>query len=140
MTEKTKAIARRFLDALWNQADFATVDELVAADYDGHSSTEIHGPDGAKQFVTSLHAAFPDFQFAVEDQIAEGDMVATRWAMQGTHQGEFRGIPPTNKRMTMTGITMFRIADGKLIDGWTNEDVLGFLQQLGAVPEPSHAG
>jgi steroid delta-isomerase-like uncharacterized protein len=136
MSKQNKMIAYRLLDELWNRENFAVVDELVASDYDGHSSTEFHGPEGAMQFVSEVQKAFPDFQFIIEDQIAEGDKVATRWTARGTHQGEFQGMSPTGNQMTMSGITVFRIANGKLIDGWTNEDVLGLLQQLGAVPGP----
>jgi steroid delta-isomerase-like uncharacterized protein len=134
MSKQNKMIAYRLLDELWNRENFAVVDELVASDYDGHSSTEFYGPEGAKQFVSEVHKAFPDFRFTIEDQIAEGDKVATRWTARGTHQGEFQGVAPTGRRITMTGVTVFRMANGKLIDGWTNEDVLGWLQQLGAVP------
>lgn len=136
MREENKAIARRFLDELWNRSNFGFVDQLLAGDYDGHSSTVIRGPDGAMEFVPRLRNAFPDFQFSILDQIAEGDKVATRWTIRGTHEGEFQGVPPSGKQIEMTGITIFRIANDKLIEGWTNEDVLGMLQQLGAVPAP----
>jgi len=136
MSNQNKAIARRFLDELWNRSNFGLVDQLLASDYDGHSSTVIRGPEGAMEFVPRLRNAFPDFQFSILDQIAEGDKVATRWTIRGTHEGEFQGIPPSGKQIEMTGITIFRIANGKLIEGWTNEDVLGMLQQLGAIPTP----
>jgi steroid delta-isomerase-like uncharacterized protein len=136
MREENKAIARRFLDELWNRSNFGLVDQLLASDYDGHSSTVIRGPEGAMEFVPRLRNAFPDFQFSILDQIAEGDKVATRWTIRGTHEGEFQGMPPSGKQIEMTGITVFRIANDKLIEGWTNEDVLGMLQQLGAVPAP----
>ena len=134
MYKENKAIARRFLDELWNKSNFKLVDQLLASDYDGHSSTVIRGPEGAMEFVPRLRNAFPDFQFSILDQIAEEDKVASRWTICGTHKGEFEGIPPTGKQIEMTGITIFRITNGKLIDGWTNEDVLGMMQQLGAVP------
>jgi steroid delta-isomerase-like uncharacterized protein len=136
MREENKAIARRFLDELWNRSNFVLVDQLLATDYDGHSSTEIRGPEGAMEFVPRLRLAFPDFQFSILDQLAEADKVATRWTIRGTHEGEFQGMLPSGKRIEMTGITIFRIANGRLIEGWTNEDVLGMLQQLGAVPKP----
>ncbi len=83
-----------------------------------------------------LLEAFPDSQLPVEDQIAEGDKVVTRWTCRATHTGEFQGMPPTGKYTTMTGTTIFRIANGKLVEGWTNADMLGLLQQLGAIPAP----
>jgi len=140
MSEQNKAIARRFLDELWNRSNFELVDQLLASDYDGHSSTVIRGPEGAMAFVPRLRNAFPDFQFLILDQIAEEDKVATRWVIRGTHEGEFQGVPPSGKQIEMTGITIFRVANGKLIEGWTNEDVLGMMQQLGAVPMPAPAG
>ncbi len=139
MRKKNKEVARRFLEEIWNRSNFAVVDEVLARDYDGHSSTVIRGPEGAVAFIPRLRAAFPDFQFKVLDQIAEGDKVATRWKLCGTHEGEFRGVPASGKRVEMTGITIFRVANGKLIEGWTNEDVLGMLQQIEAIPAPEHA-
>lgn len=136
MHEKNKAIARRFLEELWNESNFAVADELLARDYDGHSSTVIRGPDGAIAFIPRLRAALPDFRFRILDQIAEGDKVVTRWKLAGTHEGPFQGVPPSGRRVEMTGITIFRLANGKLIEGWTNEDVWGMLRQLGAIPAP----
>lgn len=139
MAKKNKAVARRFLEALWNRSNFAVVDELLASDYDGHSSTVIRGPEGAISFIPRMREAFPDFRFEILDQIAEGDKVATRWRLIGTHEGPFQGAPPSGMGVEMTGITIFRLADGKLVDGWTNEDVWGLLQQIGAVPTPEQA-
>lgn len=136
MREKNKAVARDFLDEIWNRSNFAVVDDFLARDYDGHSSTVIRGPEGAVAFIPRLREAFPDFEFSILDQIAEGDKVATRWILSGTHEGEFQGVPPSGTHVEMTGITIFRVANGKLIEGWTNEDVHGMLQQIGAVPAP----
>ena len=136
MHKENKAVAQRFLDELWNRSNFELVDQLLASDYNGHSSTVIRGPDGAKAFVPRLRNGFPNFQFSILDQIAEGDKVASRWTIRGTHTGEFQGIPPSGKQIEMTGITIFRLANGKLVEGWTNEDVFGMLQQLGAIPVP----
>ncbi len=136
MSEEKKAIAKRFLHELWNRSNFELVDQMLASASDGHSSTVIRGPEGAMAFVPSLRSAFPDLRFTVLDQIAEEDKVATRWKLDGTHEGAFQGVPPSGERMEMTGITIFRIANGKLIEGWTNEDQLGMMQQLGLVSEP----
>lgn len=134
MSEENKAVVRRFLDALWNQADFGTVDGLLARNYDGHSSTVIHGPGGAKQFVIEMRGAFPDLAFRVADQIAEDNRVATRWTLHGTHREEFQRIPASGRPIQMNGITIFRLEDGKLVEGWTVEDQLGVFQQLGVLP------
>lgn len=140
MSNQNKAIARKVFEDVQSQGNLALVDEIVASDYVGHTPpNDIHGPEGAKQFEAMLHEAFPDMQVTVEDQIAEGDKVVTRWTCRGTHWGEFQGMPPTGKRMTMSGMTIFRIANGKLVEGWNNPDLLGMLQQLGAVPSPESA-
>lgn len=139
MSNKNKAVARRFLEALWNESNFAVIDDLLARDYDGHSSTVIRGPDGAMAFIPVARAAFPDYRLEVLDQIAEGDKVATRWKLVGTHEGPFQGAAPSGRRVEMTGITIFRLADGRLVEGWTNEDTFGLLQQIGAVPAMEQA-
>jgi predicted ester cyclase len=82
-----------------------------------------------------LDTAFPDLHFTIEDQIAEGDKVVNRVTARGTHLGDFRGIPPTGKQVTVAGITIDRIAGGKLVESWTSWDFLGILQQLGVVPK-----
>lgn len=140
MSEQNKLIMRRVFDELWNRGNFAVADELIAGDTVLHSGPdEIQGPEGAKQDISTVREAFPDLRVTVEDQVAEGDRVVTRWTALGMHQGEFQGMPPTGRQMTMTGITIFRIANGKIIEGWTNADMLGLLQQLGAVPAPEQA-
>jgi steroid delta-isomerase-like uncharacterized protein len=132
-------IERRLIVEVWNRGNFAVVDEVVASDYLGHSSTpagETHGPAGYKQFYASLRKAFSDLRVTVEDQIAEGDKVVTRWTARGTHLGDFRGIPPTGQHGAITGVTIDRIANGKVVECWTNADDLGMLRLLGIVPVP----
>jgi steroid delta-isomerase-like uncharacterized protein len=101
---------------------------------------EIHGREGIKQFYATLRAAFPDIHFTIEDQIAEGDRVVTRWTARATHTGEYQGIPPTGKQFSLTGIDIDRIANGKVVECWPIADELGVLQQLGVIPAPEHAG
>lgn len=135
MSEQNKIQARRLFEDVWNRGDFTVLDELIASDYVGHSPPhEIHGSEGGKQFVSAFRSGFPDIHFMVEDQIAEGDRVAIRWTARGTHQGEFQGIPSTGKQVVVTGIGIFRVANGKLVEGWTNADMLAMLQQLGVLP------
>jgi steroid delta-isomerase-like uncharacterized protein len=98
------------------------------------------GPEDVKRFMSEFRQAFPDFHSTIEDQIAEGDKVVTRWTMRGTHQGEFRGIAPTGKQITVTGIGIFRFSDeGKVIESWDNFDQLGMMRQLGVVPSPEQS-
>jgi steroid delta-isomerase-like uncharacterized protein len=138
MSETNKRVERRLMEEVWNQGHFAVVDELVAADYIGHSSVpadETHGREGYRDFYVALRQAFPDLHVTIDDQIAEGDRVVTRWTARGTHNGEFRGIPPTGNAAAITGITIDRVVDGKVVECWTNADDLGMMRVLGVVPE-----
>lgn len=134
MSKENKAMVRRTMEAIWNQGNLAVADERFARDYVGHAPDKIEGPEGVKQFVSAIRNAAPKIQ--IEDQIAEEDKVVTRWTASGRHEGEFQGIPPTGNQVSITGLTMFRIANGKIVEGWTNADRLGLMQQIGAVSSP----
>src|SRR5919106_548958 len=124
------AIARRFFDEVFSQGKLDLVDELFATDYVGHPSVNeevTRGPQGVKEYVGALRKAASDFTVTVEDQVAEGDKVVTRWTTQGTNDGELMGIPPTGRPATVTGITIQRLQDGKVVEGWTNWDLMGLL-------------
>lgn len=136
-TEDTKAITRRFINEAFNEGKLATIDEVLAADYVNHlAGFDVVGRDGMKQFVGSYRAAFPDYSCTIEDQVAEGDKVVTRWTARGTQNGEFMGIPPTGKHVSLEGVAIDRYASGQLAETWLAADVLGMLQQLGVVPAP----
>ena len=130
-----KEIVRRLWVEPW-EGKMGVIDELVAPDYVGHdpSQPELHGPDGVKGFVTTYLSAFPDGRITIDEQLAEGELVASRWTGRGTHQGDLMGIPPTGKQVTVSGITISHVKNGKVVEEWTNWDTLGMLQQLGAVP------
>jgi steroid delta-isomerase-like uncharacterized protein len=133
------AIARRFFDEVFSQGKLDLVDELFATDYVGHPSgneESTRGPQGVKQYVGTLRGGVSDLTVTVEDQVVEGDKVVTRWIARGTHDGELMGIPPTGRTAAVTGITIQRLQDGKVVEGWTNWDVMGTLQQLGVAPRP----
>jgi steroid delta-isomerase-like uncharacterized protein len=137
--EENKAIVRRVFDEVINQANFATADELVTPDFVGYTAGvagQLRGPAGLKQFVTMMRAAFPDLRLTIEDQLAEGDTVATRYTIDGTHRGPLQGIAATHREVNWTGITIHRLAAGKLAASLVNLDMLGLLQQLDAVPDP----
>jgi steroid delta-isomerase-like uncharacterized protein len=142
MSEQNKLLVRRAVEEVWNRGNFAIVGELAASDVVIHATRpgeDIHGPAGITQFYTTLRTAFPDIHFMIEDQIAAGDRVVTRWSARATHTGEFQGIPPTGKQVGLAGIDIDRIADDKVIECWPIVDELGLLQQLGVVPAPEHA-
>ena len=127
-TEANKVLARRIVEEMWNTKNLKVVDEVYSPQFgDGH--------EASKQFVTASLAAFPDLHNTIEDQIAENDLVVTRYVISGTHQGEFMNIPPTGKQFTVTGIEMHRFTDGKLVELWNIMDMLGALQQLGVIPK-----
>jgi steroid delta-isomerase-like uncharacterized protein len=113
--------------------------EMIAEDYIQHNPQVEQGREGVKQFFTYFFSAFPDLQLTVEDILAEGDRVVTRWTMRGSHHGEFFGIPATGRQVTVTGMDIWRIADGKAAEHWDSIDNLGMLQQLGVIPSPDSA-
>ena len=141
--EENKALARRFMDEVYNKGNVDFIDEVVASNLVVHDPTSPEGMssgvESAKQFVEVYRNAFPDIQMTVEDLIAEGDKVVTRWRARGTHQGELMGIPPSGNRVEVTGITVDRFAGGQFAESWTSYDALGMMQQVGAVPEPGRA-
>lgn len=137
MSDQNKQLMRRAVEEIWNQRKFDLLHEFVASDFVIHTPhDDIHGREGATQLYSMLYQAFPDLHFTIEDQLADGDSVVTRWTATGTHQGEFQGIPATNKQVRMTGTDIDRIANGKVAECWTTTDDLGLLHQLGVVPPP----
>ena len=138
MTTQNKTITRRAFEEVWNRENPRALKELYAEGYVGHGPVgDIRGPDEFLKYLSEFRQAFPDLTFKVEDQIAEEDKVATRWSARGTHKGEFQGISPTGKQCDASGITIFQIIDGKVIEDWGDWDRLGLMQQLGVIPEPS---
>ena len=136
--KESKAIVHRLHEEVFRKGNLGLVDELVAADF------VLHGPDGDqgrdehfKQAVPAFRAAFPDLTFTFAEHIAEGDTVATRFTMHGTHKGPFMDIPATGKEISITGMVFERVENGKVVEGWVNRDRLGMLRQLGVVPEPA---
>jgi predicted ester cyclase len=125
-TETNKAVVRRVTAAL-NAFDWDALAEVMA-------------PDLVERLKASpFPSAFPDVHITIEDQIAEGDKVVTRWTDRGTHQGEYLDIAPTGKQVEYTGISIDRIADGKIVESWLESDRWGLMQQLGAVAEPGQS-
>jgi steroid delta-isomerase-like uncharacterized protein len=138
MSEENRAIGQRAIDEVYSGRNPDAADEIYSpefVDHDPATPEEMRrGPDGVKQQAAMYGGAFPDLQLTVEAQLAEGDLVATRWSARGTHQGELMGVPASGSQVTVTGITIGRIADGKIVEEWTNWDGLGLMQQIGAIP------
>jgi steroid delta-isomerase-like uncharacterized protein len=139
--EQNKAIVRRWYQDVFEKGNLALANEIFTADYTSHDPSAPpggwpRGPEGAKALVATYRGAFPDIQFTIDDQVAEGDKVVTRWTGRGTNTGELMGMPPTGKKAVVTGINIDRIANGKIAETWGNFDALGMLQQIGAIPAP----
>ena len=136
-TEGNKAIIRRFLEGIFSQGNPDVVDELAAPNFvvhDPSSEAEEVDAQGVKESIAWSHSAFPDLRVTIEDQVGEGDKVATRWTVRGTHQGEMMGVAPTGNQVTFTGTQTDYILGGKIVESWSNWDTLGMLQQISAVP------
>jgi predicted ester cyclase len=143
--EENKAVVRRYVET-WSkgkEAAMASIEDLYAPDYVMHGSGVFPDLDraGMKQMGDKVvYTAFPDAHWVADDLIAEGDKVVLRYTFHGTHQGDLMGIPPTGKQVRFTGIEIVRIKDGKFVESWFNNDMLGLMQQLGAVPQMAKTG
>ena len=130
LIEKNKAIVRRWIEEVWQKANFSVIDEIIAKDffvnYRENPNREVY-----KKKVKSYYAGFPDFKCTIDDMVAEGDKVVIRWTGVGTHKGEFWGVAPTGKKVKMKGASIIRIEAGKMIEEWGYMDVLDVMKQLG---------
>lgn len=134
-TEQNKTLIRRYFEQVVNQVDRAAAEELVAPNLvfnSPYTPQPTQDRESFLQMLTAVHAAFPDFNLVDHDLIAEGDQVASRWTVYGTHQGELAGIPPSGKKVTITGLSIYRIGDGKIVEGWVQDDTI---QQLAAASQ-----
>jgi predicted ester cyclase len=120
MSDENKWMVRRIYEAMCNQQNLAFVADHIASDFLGHSTTEYRGPEGQLKRFATLFDALRDCVFTIQDQIAEGDKVVTRWVARGIQTGEFEGLRPTGMMVMITGIDILRIAHGKIIEGWSN--------------------
>ncbi len=133
--EENKEIVRRVIEEATNRKNFAVFDELISPSFVDHEAGP--GPGGSeseKKLLSTVAEAFPDWRWDVEDMMAEGDKVITRYVARGTHRGEFMGAPPTGKEVIVTGINIVRLEGGKIVESWGNSDQLGMLRQIGVIP------
>jgi len=138
--EENKVIARRFFEEILSRTNLSATEEIVSPEFIGYFPVGlIDGLDGVMNFVMMSSYAFPDLEYVPQDMVAEEDKVVVRWSAHGTHRGVFEGIAPTGKRISWTGISILRIADGKVVEDRASADLLGVLEQLGAVPAPATA-
>ncbi len=137
MSEQNKNAVRRLFDELWNKGNMPVADELIGINYAHHDASTPDvgkGPEGEKKRVALYRNAFPDLRLTVEELFADGETVVARWSCRGAHKGEFNGIAPTGKQFVISGVTIARFANGKIVEGYVNWDALGLMQQIGAVP------
>jgi len=138
--EEIKTLQRHFYEESnkGKAAAIAMLDELCATDivWHGARSEDIRGLNNLKQSFNAAYTILPDTHFTIEDMIIEGDKAVTRFTFTGTHQGEFGGIPPTNKKVKVWAIAIAHIAHGKFVEVWERYDTLGWMQELGLIPTP----
>ncbi|MBV9325541.1 MAG: ester cyclase [Chloroflexi bacterium] len=136
--DDNKALVRQWFAEI-DKGEHADVDRFLAPDYIDHNPPSMpvttSAREAVKEYSAGFRAALRDFRHVVEDQIAEGDKVVSRITAYGTHCGELMGIPATGRQVTMTGIAIHRVTDGKLVEHWSQNDLLGLLQRLGVVPD-----
>jgi steroid delta-isomerase-like uncharacterized protein len=138
-TETNKAIVRRYFEQVLNEQHDDLAEEFLAENIELHGSGLAPGLEVVKQWLTMFLAAFPDGQYTIEDVVAEEDRVVARTTFNGTHQAEMQGIPATGTAVSMPSITIFRLDNGKIAEGWLANDNLGMMQQLGVIPRPQAA-
>ena len=141
MSAENKELSRRFTE-LFSTGDEALAEEVLSPDIVFHGTRgdgEVRGIEGMTAFLSGYRRAFPDARSTVEDQVAEDDKVVTRWRARGIQRGELGPIPPTGREFEMDGVTIERIAGGKIAEVWLARDELGLLRQLGVLPEPAGA-
>ncbi len=140
-TEENKAIIRRMTEEFYNQGTIERADDFFADTYVHHdpASPHVRDRDGLKETVRAFRAGCPDLHITTDDLVAEGDQVTKRWTIHATHTSDLAGLPPTGKRIALSGLELFRLADGKIVECWTAYDNLSLLQQLGAIPTPEQA-
>jgi steroid delta-isomerase-like uncharacterized protein len=135
MDEGSDRVMRRAFEEIMSRGNVGIVDELLAADFAGHDTAGgTFGREAFRQGVLAMLSAFSDRQVVIADQIVNGDKVATRWTATGVHSGDLNGIPATGRRVRMTGISIDRIAGGKIVESWEVTDDAGLLRQLGVLP------
>ena len=143
MSEANKELIRRWFEEVWNRGRAEAIDEMFAEEGVAHDLGEtggraLRGPSEFKIFFRKFRDAFPDIEVVVADTVAEGDKVAARCVVRGKHQGDTLGFAATHQPIEISGMTMARIRDGKIVEAWNNFDFLSMFQQLGALPMAAH--
>ncbi len=133
-TEENEALVRRFYEEVWGKGNLDVCDDVFAADYVRHdlrATAPAPGPEGQKRIAAGFRAAFPDLTFELDLLLADGEYVVARWTMSGTHLGTWGELEPTGRRATFSGVNIFRLEDGRVVELWNHRDDLGLREQLG---------
>ena len=140
--EANKAIVRRMTEEFYNQGNIESAEQFFADTYRHHdpASPHVRDRDGLKQVLRAFLIGCPDLQITIDDLLAEGDTVTKRWTYHATHTGDLSGMPPTSNRIIMSGLELFRLEGGKIVECWLAYDNLSLLQQLGVIPGAQLAG
>ena len=140
-TEENKAIVRRMTEEVYNQGTIERIDHFFAASYVHHdpASPHVRDRDGLKEVLRAFHTGCPDLHITIDELLAEGDTVTKRWTYHATHTGDLSGMLPTGKRIMMSGLELFRLANGKIAECWLGYDNLSLMRQLGVIPAPEQA-
>lgn len=125
-----KTIVQNYIEQMWVKRNFAAIDDYLAPNFVQHARGAPPGREGVKAFFAMINSAFSDLNYSIEDMIAESDKVCWRWEMRGKHTGVFQGIPATGKSIAVTGMSIIRLIDGRFVEHWGEQDMLGLLQQL----------
>jgi steroid delta-isomerase-like uncharacterized protein len=136
MEETNIQVVRRFFEAGPSSGDIGAADALLAPDFSLHTPLPTPGPgiEAMNTVITTCRAAFHGLRVTIHDMMADGDRVACRFTARGIHRGEFMGIPPTGREIRMTGIEIFRLRDGKIVELWGEANLMGLMQELGPLP------
>ena len=142
MSADNKSIVRLLYDEVWNKRRLELVDEIISpshALHDPNLTGSAVGPEAYKRLVSRWVAGISDLRFTLEDMVGENEKLAVAWTISGTHKGEFMGVPPTNKKVTVDGITIHHFVNAKIMDSYVSWDALGMFRQLGVAPPMGHA-
>src|ERR671915_1524400 len=135
--EQNKALMRNYIEEAWNKGNLDFIDKNFSSDFVSHGTFpgQPTNRDSVKSVISTVRNAIPDLHITIEDMLAEGDKVASRWVTKGTHKGgDLMGAKPTGNKISVSETVVVRVKDGKVVEGWANRDDLGFLQQIGLIP------
>jgi steroid delta-isomerase-like uncharacterized protein len=137
MSADNKAVVRRLYEEVWNKRKLEVINEIISPSHALQASNIFGssiGPEAYKRNALLFFAGYPDLHWTIEDTIAEKDKVVACWTISGTHKGDYLGVPATNKKISVEGITIHHITNGKIMDSYVSWDIWGMMQQLGVVP------